>query len=235
MMERGAEAALNGILPLFDTRGKGEYCVSYGCGHINQTYYVRTDTGMEYILQRINRRVFPDIPGLMENIASVTGHLYAACPDSRRVLTLVPAGDGGRYVLAGEEYWRLYVFVTRHIVLQRAEDPRDLRTCAGAFGRFLASLKDFPAASLHEVIPRFHDPADRVQALRFSAREDRVGRARECRREMDFLLERQQEMDLLTRLRREGTLPVRVTHNDTKVNNVLLDQDTRQELCDDYE
>ena len=231
MTETGAETALRRVLPLFETRGTCVGCVPYGCGHINLTYRVWTDTGAEYILQKINGHVFRDIPGLMENITRVTAWLRRSCTDSRRVLTLVPAANGDSYILAEGEAYRLYVFVADHVVLQRADNDADLRTCAGAFGHFLMQLRDFPASTLHEVIPRFHDPADRLRTMSASLAQDRAGRARECRKEADFLLERQEYMDRMTRMRDQGLLPVRVTHNDTKVNNVLLDRKTREGLC----
>ena len=231
MTDTGAETALKRVLPLFQTRGTCVKCVPCGCGHIHGTYHVWTDAGAEYILQRINGYVFRDIPGLMENIVRVTAWLHRSCTDSRRVLTLVPAVNGDSCVWVEGEAYRMFVFVTDHIVLQRVENDADLRTCAWAFGRFLMQMRDFPASALHNVLPYSHDSDGRLRAIAAAAEEDRMGRAGECRREIDFLLERREYMDHLARMRDQGLLPVRVTHNDTKVNNVLLDRTTREALC----
>ncbi len=231
MLELGQAEILKDVLPLFDIDGTGITAVPYGNGHINRTYFVRTDTGREYILQRINRHVFRDIPGLMENIADVTAWLGDRVGQEERVLTLVPAREGASFAWVGQEAYRMYVFVPGHIVLEKAERAEDLRTCAWAFGRFLSLMRGFPAGHLHEVIPHFHDPANRLKALEAAGEADRFQRVGECEREADLLLARRQDMELLTRLRDEGVLPVRVTHNDTKVNNVLLDQKRRGALC----
>lgn len=213
---------------------KGNFASSerYGNGHINETYLVRTSLGHDYILQRINRRVFADVPALMRNIASVTRHLATKDPNPRHVLRLVPTLDGSDYWQdeAGE-YWRVYDFVTDSICLERAESAEDFKQSGVAFGRFQQQLADFPAATLTETIPRFHDTPHRYQQLRDALAADVQGRAKEAQRELDFVFAREKEAGEMVRMGKTGELPLRVTHNDTKLNNVMLDRETRKPLC----
>ena len=168
----------------------------------------------------------------MRNIAAVTGYLARRDPDPRRVLTLVPTHEGAPYCVDAEgEYWRVYEFVTDSLCLDRAETAEDFYQSGVAFGPFQTQLADFPAETLSETIARFHDTPARYEALRAAIRADALGRAKDAEPELRFALEREQAAAELMRLLREGKLPLRVTHNDTKLNNVMLDRATRAPLC----
>lgn len=220
------------ILEAFCLRGKPVRCEPYGQGHINETYLVRTDEPHDYILQRLNTQVFPDAEGLMRNVAAVSAHLKRKCDDPRRVLTLVPT-VGGTLCHRDENggYWRVLEFVPGGICLEQARSPEDMRQSGAAFGGFQKQLADFPAETLVETIPRFHDTPERYRQLRQAIAEDRAGRLRQVRPEVEEYLAREAEADGLMRLHREGALPTRVTHNDTKLNNVMLDAETQTALC----
>ena len=216
----------------FALDGHSVCCVPFGSGHINETWLVVTGRPHLYILQHVNTAVFPDAAGLMTNILRVTEHLRKKDPDPRHVLTLVPTRDGRPYVLDAERgLWRMYEYITGGICLDRAETPADLRLSGKAFGRFQRDMADFPAEELTEVIPGFHDTPGRFRAFHRALAEDRLNRAAGVRREIDFLLEREKDAGALLEMRRAGELPLRVTHNDTKLNNVMLDEDTREPLC----
>lgn len=212
--------------------GKPVSCQRYGCGHINRTYLVKTDAGRRYIFQRINSLVFPDIKGLMENIAAVTGFLAARVEEPRGSLRLVPALDGAWVWVDGEgESWRVYDFIEDSLCLQQPERPEDLYESAVAFGCFQNQLSDFPADTLHETIKDFHNTPDRYRKFHLALDADALGRAAGVREEIDFALKREAAAGALQALREDGSLPLRVTHNDTKLNNVMLDAKTRKALC----
>ena len=206
-------------------------CERYGCGHINETYLVHTASGKRYILQKINHHIFKDVPGLMENIAAVTGFLRNRETDPRRVLTLVPTAGGESYLQLEGGYWRVYDFVEGSICLQAPESKEDFYQSAVAFGAFQQQLQDFPAHTLHETLPNFHNTADRYRIFREVLAADPMGRAKDVQPEIEFALAREQEAATLVRMLENGQLPLRVTHNDTKLNNVMLDAATRTPLC----
>lgn len=216
----------------FALEGNPVYCEKYGHGHINVTYLVQTDAGHAYILQRINHHVFKDVPALMHNIASVTRHLVQADPRPRRVLRLIPTTSGGDFHLdENGEYWRMYDFVTDSLCLQKAETPADFYESAVAFGTFQNLLADFPAETLNETIPHFHDTPARYRQLHAAIAQDALGRADGCQAEIAFALAQEKEGGVMVDMLRQGELPLRVTHNDTKLNNVMLDAQTRKALC----
>ncbi len=206
-------------------------CELYGSGHINVTYLAITSKGTWYILQKINHTVFRDVPALMENISAVTAHQRTKLDDPRRVLTLVPTTDGDDYLHNTYGFWRVYIFVTDSLCLQLPESDEDFYQSALGFGRFMQDLADFPAADLHETIPNFHNTPDRYRIFHNVLAKDALNRAHEVQEEIAFVLAREKEMGQLQRLRESGELPLRVTHNDTKLNNVLLDNQTREALC----
>lgn len=207
-------------------------CERYGFGHINETYLLHTDRAHAYILQKVNQNVFRDVPALMRNIAAVTRHIAKADPDPRHVLTLLPARDGGSYHRdeAGE-YWRVYDYITDSICLQKVNSAEDFYQSAVAFGTFQNMLANFPADTLGETIPRFHDTVDRYRAMHDALEENPLGRLQSASAEIDFALAREHEAPTMLAMQKRGELPLRVTHNDTKLNNVMLDQKTRKALC----
>jgi Ser/Thr protein kinase RdoA (MazF antagonist) len=216
----------------FQLDGEPIYCDRYGNGHINETYLLVDSTAREYILQKINKNVFKQPDKLMENIAAVTGHLRKAAASHRETLRLIPTREGQNWLVdGGGEYWRLYEFVTDSFCLEKTENQADFRESALTFGRFQRQLADFPADRLHETIPRFHDTPNRYAAFKAAVSADSHGRAKEVRAEIDFALAREEFGAALMNLSGKGELPLRVTHNDTKLNNVLFDRESRRGLC----
>ncbi len=216
----------------FALAGNPVSCEPYGHGHINGTYLVITDQSQKYILQRVNHNIFRDVPALMRNIALVTQHLAQADPTPRHVLELVHTTDGQPFHLDGDgAYWRVYTFIADSLCLQQAESSADFYQSAVAFGRFQNLLADFPAETLSETIPRFHDTPHRFVQLRQAIDADTAGRVQSAQPEIDFYLAREAESAYMTDMLSRGELPLRVTHNDTKLNNVMLDAKMRTALC----
>ena len=218
-------------LKAYDLEGLPISWTRFGSGHINETWLVVTGRPHLYILQKVNHFVFPDTDGLMRNIIRVTQHIRKKEPDPRRVLQLVPCRDGSLYQKLGDETWRMYEYITDSLCLDSAETDDDFRQSGVAFGTFQRQLADFPAEELVEVIPGFHDTPGRYRALRRAIEEDRAGRVQSCRAEIDFYLSRENTAGMMTGLLQKGELPLRVTLNDTKLNNVMLDAETRTPLC----
>ena len=220
------------IYSRFVLDGNPVSCERYGNGHINHTYLLLTDKPHAYILQGLNTRVFKDIPGLMNNLIAVTDYLRKQDDDPRHVLTLVPTTDGKPYLATEDgEYWRLYEFVTDSLCLDKPESLNDLHQSGVAFGRFQNQLAGFPAETLTETIPRFHDTPNRYELLKQAVHENRAGRLVEVQYELGFYMTHEREAATLMDMCRRGELPLRVTHNDTKLNNVMLDKDLRTPLC----
>ena len=216
----------------FQLCGEPVYCEKYGFGHINRTFLVKTGNGKRYILQKINGLVFPDTEGLMENISAVTKYISARSSEKRECLSLVPTLEGKTFWRdENGEGWRLYDFIEDSLCLQSPETPEDFYQSAVAFGTFQNQLSDFPAESLHETIKDFHNTPDRYRKFREALAADACGRAGQVEQETAFVLQREQEAGTLQRMRESGLLPLRVTHNDTKLNNVMLDAKTRKALC----
>ena len=220
------------IAARFAVNGRVAYCERYGNGHINETYLVETDGGARYILQKINDTVFQNVPALMENVSAVTRYLRAHTDDPRRAMHLVQTTEGADYLRdeAGG-WWRMYDFIENSICLQAAETDEDFYQSAVAFGEFQRELSEFPAHTLHETIAKFHDTRNRYVQFREALNDDPLGRAASVQTEIEFALAREKNAGELKRLLEAGELPLRVTHNDTKLNNVLLDRETRKPLC----
>ena len=220
------------ILRHFRLEGSPVICERYGEGHINRTCLAVTDSGRRYIVQRLSRAAFHDIPALMRNVAAVTAYLAERSDDPRACLHLIPTTEGGLWYRDPDgEYWRAYDYIEDSICLQTPETAEDFYQSAVAFGGFQRMLYDFPAESLVETIPNFHNTPDRYRIFHEALRADRVNRASGVQREIDFVLAREEEAGSLHAMRSSGELPLRVTHNDTKLNNVMLDQKTRRALC----
>ncbi len=226
------------IFQTFAHRGTFRDASPHGGGHINDTFLVRTQEGDEpdYILQKINKEVFAEPEKVMENIVQVTDHMAAASADSGKrtspILTPVPAlGRNGYYHSdSGGDYWRLYLYIRPSRSYDRAPSPAAAREGGRAFGRFQRLLSDLPGDRLHETIPLFHHMPSRLQALEEGVRRDKAGRAGTMEREIAFAFARSEEMSRISLMGDRGLLPLRVTHNDTKFNNVLLDEEDKA-LC----
>jgi Ser/Thr protein kinase RdoA (MazF antagonist) len=182
-----------------------------------------------FLLQRINTQIFHDPVALMKNIERVTTHLAGKEPDgSRRVLTLVRTCEGQAWQMDAEgSFWRMYRFIEGTRSYDVVETATQAYEAARAFGEFQRMLAELPAPRLHETIPDFHSTPKRLEALKRAIEADALGRAAGAEREIAFALERES----VTRLLVEAGLPERVTHNDTKINNVLLDERTGQRIC----
>ncbi len=206
-------------------------CTPFGHGHINSTFKIDTDTGHEYVLQRINTYVFKDPIGLMNNAGAITDFIRQRVNDPRLALHFLTTTDGKFYHEDEKgEFWRMYDFVGG-FCLDTPEREEDFYQSALAFGRFQQMLSEFPAETLSETIPEFHNTPDRYRKFKESVAADPMGRLAGVKAEVDFILEREEMGSRLQKQRENGTLPLRVTHNDTKLNNVLLDKKTRKSLC----
>ena len=219
----------------FQIHGEFLRAEPYGSGHINDTYCAVFDQGgtvVRYIFQRINHNIFKNPVALMENIERVTAHLGQQCagqPDaSRRVLTLIPARDGRAYHRdAGGNVWRAYIFIEKARTFDAVESPAQAYQAAQAFGRFQKLLADLPAPRLHDTIPDFHHTPKRFAALEKAILADTAKRAMSVQAEIQFALKRKAICSALL----DAKLPERVTHNDTKFNNVMLDDATGEGIC----
>lgn len=215
----------------FQIMSQPVYCKNFGHGNINYTFLITTDNGKQYILQRINTHVFKKPVELMDNVIAVTQHIRGKVDNPNQVLNFVPALDGNYYYRdERRRFWRCYEFVGG-FCLEAPESDADFYESAVAFGRFQEQLSDFPANTLYETIPNFHNTPDRYRQLRVAMDEDACDRLQFVQPEIDFIMEREQEAGTIQRLLESKELPLRVTHNDTKLNNVLLDMKTRKALC----
>lgn len=212
----------------------------YGSGHINDTFvasYDQAGAPVRYIHQRINHRIFKDVPALMQNIHRVTAHLQhrlrqEGAADPRSVLTLVAAPDGAAYVRDAEgAYWRTYVFIEGARTYDIIESPRQAFEAARAFGRFQSMLADLTGPRLHETIADFHNTPRRYDRFMEVLRADTHGRAKDCQPEIDLALGWRAQASRLLDLQAQGAMPERVTHNDTKLNNVMLDDRSGEGIC----
>jgi len=218
------------IFTMFDIDGVPGEVTAYGNGHINQTFLAVTDK-KRYILQRINNSIFRDVEGLMNNIHLVGEYLSERDTDPRHVLKPIPAKDGSLYVLVDDTYWRLYNFIEDSICLDAVETVEDFEMSAVAFGDFQKRLSGFDASQLVETIPHFHDTPDRYRIFKEALAADPLGRAKDCAAEIEFAMAHERIAGMMTTMLANGELPLRVTHNDTKLNNVLLDAADRRPLC----
>ncbi len=207
----------------------------YGEGHINETFLITTSC-KRYILQRINHTLFQDVPSLMHNIELVTSFIKKSYgPEKedldRLCLSFVYTKDHQPFAYDQGEYYRLYVYIENSVCYQRAENAHILYQSARAFGDFVARLEDFDARSLIEIIPHFHDTEKRYQDFLEAVRCDSCHRKADVESEISFFIERKDYCTRITNLLKNGTMPYRVTHNDTKLNNVLFDADDGHPLA----
>lgn len=225
----------------FQTKGAPAEHAPYGNGHINDTFLVVCGTQegerRRYILQKMNHSIFKMPQQLMENVVNVTEYLRGMIagrggdPD-RETLNVVKTKDGSNYYLDDEgNYWRMFLFVEQTVCLEKVESAKDFYDSAVAFGNFQKMLSDYPAQTLHETIPNFHNTPSRFSDFQRAVREDRMGRAAQAREEIAFALAREADTRVLTDMLKAGELPLRVTHNDTKLNNILFDADTKKAIC----
>ena len=214
--------------------------VRYGSGHINDTFCLvcqpKEGKAIRFILQGLSKAAFPRQEELMENFIGVTSHLRkkieaAGGDPMRETLNLVPTIDGKPYYTdTTGKVWRLTNYVEDTVCLQKAT-PELFEASARAFGRFQLLLQDYPAQTLHEPIVNFHNTEDRFAKFLAAVEADKLSRAKEVEAEIRFAMERKDDCSVAVNALREGKLPLRVTHNDTKLNNVLIDENTMEGIC----
>ena len=187
----------------------------YGSGHINDTFKADDVRGVSYILQRINTDIFPDADGMMENISRVTSHIRSK-------------GGKSLEVLGYKKPWRLYAFITGARTIDLIENADQAFLAANAFAQFQNTLADLPEPRLNEILPKFHNTVNRLKLLDEAAAADVKDRLKFVQREMDFINARREEAGRIVNAMASGEIPERITHNDTKINNVMLDDVTQQ-------
>jgi hypothetical protein len=230
---------LQNICSQFKHDGTFDKAFPYGSGHINDTFKMdtREEEAHNYILQRVNHIVFKNVPGLMDNISRVTKHIRTKMEDipgsdpDREVLTLIPTqSDNIFHHDEDGNYWRMYIFIRDNRSYDIVSSPEQAYQGGKMFGRFQAMLADLPGQPLNETIPNFHNIEWRLGMFEQILKKDPVNRAAAISEEISFVRKRADEMSSILLLGREGLIPERITHNDTKFNNVLLDQND-QGLC----
>ena len=226
------EEKLRNILSHYDLGSDVVSCEQFGNGHINWTYRVETQAGDTFVLQKINTFVFRDPVGLQRNIQLLTDFMRKKEPDPRKVMELVPTVEESTFVVTDDnEYWRIYVFVKDCICYDKAESLEIFRESARAFGNFHNLLADFPVSLLVETIPNFHNTPSRFRDFEAALAADKCGRAASAGPEIEYVLSQKSFSSYLLDKVESGEIPLRVTHNDTKINNVLFDKITQKGLC----
>lgn len=211
----------------------------YGNGHINDTYLVQSLDGKtthRYILQRLNTRIFSNYQGLMRNIELVTTYLRDIVRDQggdcyRECMTLIRTQDGSTYTVEGNDCWRAYLYIENTVAYQIVDNADMFADSGRAFGRFIARLDAFDASQLCEVIPNFHNTLDRFDKFMTALQNNTSGRKHLAEKEIDFVLRRREMCGKIVDALSQKLIPLRVTHNDTKLNNVLIDATSGKAIC----
>ncbi len=222
------------VANMFDIGAPAVGAVPYGCGHINDTYKVTCADGTLYVLQRINNNVFRDVEGLMRNVKGVTEYIGRKAvlggTSASDILRLIPA-NGAAYVKTDGGYYRMYNFISSGVSIETKATESELRASAKGFGMFQKLLDGYPTEELTDTIPNFHNTEWRYTELERAIREDRANRLAEVMAEVDWFVSRKRYASAITSLLRSGAIPERVTHNDTKLNNVLINVKTMQPVA----
>ena len=236
-----AEVNLAEAIAAFPIEGKLVGAVRYGDGHINDTFcvYTQLESGdvKRYILQRLSSVAFKEPDQLMQNINKVTSFLQdrikAAGGDaSKEAMKLIRTKTGQLYFTdSNSENWRLYDFVEGTYYLSKVENAEQFYESARTFGKFQALLADFPAEELYETIKNFHNTVDRLSKLKKSVETDKMDRVKEVAEELSFVEARVTDCEILVEQLNSGILPLKVTHNDTKLNNILFDKESDKGIC----
>lgn len=240
MTREEACAKIDEVIENLDFEGTYVRHEIYGSGHINDTFAVYMENGtkmVRYILQRMNTDIFKNPVELMENIVNITSYLRDMIIEdggnpNRETLNVVKTKKGGFYYIDSlGNYWRAYIFIENSTSYDAVERSEDFYESAVAFGNFQKLLADFPAETLHETIANFHNTAVRVKNLKKAVAEDKMGRAKEAEAEIKFVMDREREASTCVDMQANGELPLKVTHNDTKLNNIMIDNKTGKALC----
>lgn len=225
------------IAKKFQFEGEVDCITPYGEGHINDTFLVTIKNSSEqYILQRLNTKIFTNYRGLMENIQKVTAVLRDIVQTQggdvdRECMQLIPTIEGKAYYANGNDCWRVYLFVKDTVVYQVIDSPAVFENTGEAFGKFIARLDGFDANTLCEVIPNFHNAVDRYNKFLTAIKLNKSNRAHLVKTEIDFVKKRADKLALIVDALNSKQIPLRVTHNDTKINNVLIDKTTGKAIC----
>lgn len=239
-MDEKKKKLISNIAEKFEEKKNLVEIQEYGNGHINETYLLTySDSGMinHRILQKINKQVFPKPEEVMENIVNVTTHLKRKIIENggdaaRETLTIIPTKKGENYYLdESGECWREYLFITNAVSYDSVENKNDFYQAALAFGNFQRLLADFPTEILHETIIQFHDTRKRFADFKKAVEKDVAGRVENVQEEIKFVLEREDAANYFSELLDSGLIPLRVVHNDTKLNNIMMDVDTGKGIC----
>ena len=232
---------LDEVIAAFDFGSDPIYPQTYGCGHVNDTFLIqiRANNNLypRYVLQRLNPEAFKDPEGLMRNVIGISEYLCERVREnggdcSREAMEFIRPLSGGLFYRDSTGCaWRAYRYIDRVRCYQSANTPELFAASGRAFGRFQRMLCDYPADTLFETIPRFHDTEDRLAKLKSAIAEDKFARVAECEREIAFALEREADCSVAMQAMRDRRLPLRVTHNDTKLNNVLFDENSGEAAC----
>ena len=229
------------IVPKFAIEGTLTEAVPYGSGHINDT--VRLTCALEnggqkrYILQRMNDGIFKNPVELMENVMNVTSFLRKKIVErggdpERETLNVIRTVDGDNFLKDEDgDFWRMYIFIENATSFDMVRTPEDFYNSAVSFGNFQLLLQDYPAATLHETIPNFHNSVSRFADFKKAVEEDVCGRAKEVQDEIRFVMEREADTHVICDALANGEIPLRVTHNDTKLNNIMIDNETGKGIC----
>ncbi len=234
---RITEQHVRTVCQAFALEGEVQSVKANGNGHINSTFIVSTDV-RRYILQVLNTAIFKHPEEVMENIVRVTEHIRAGLTASggdaeRGTMRVVPAKEAGKCWFVDDEgrFWRAYGFVEHTVCRLTVDSPETFALVGQAFGNFQRQLSDFDASLLHDAIPNFHNTKKRYADFLAAVRADKAGRAASVRGEIDFILARADRTSLIVDALEDGSLPLRVTHNDTKLSNILMDDATGQPVC----
>ena len=227
------------VCRMFDIKGEPDEFEVFTDGHINTTYLLtfnNEDITDKYMVQGINTNVFKDPESLMENIVNVTDFLRNKISENggnpeRETLKFLKSNDGKYYAYHNGKCWRIYYFIDKSYTVNMIENVAVFESAGRSFGLFQKNLDEYPMETLNETIKDFHNTPKRVATLEQSIQADCKNRVKDVEKEISFALERKQEAGKLIGLHNEGKIPLRVTHNDTKVNNILFDEDTNEAIC----
>lgn len=230
---------LENVIDQFNFEGNLIECRPHGNGHINKTYAVdfeKDGVGHRYILQKVNNSIFTDVDSLMENFVNVTEFLRNKIIENggepeRETMNLVPTKSGKHYLKDEDGYYRAFIFVRDSAFFDAVDSADTFKKSGTAFGKFQKLLSDYPAATLNETIPNFHNTKSRYQDFLTAVEKNLSGRADTCQADIQFVTARKAVTEKLVDMIAAGELPLRVTHNDTKLNNVLFDKDTLDCVC----
>lgn len=229
------------LVKQFDIKGKVVALSTFGNGHINDTYALtyKDDSGelCRYILQRINHNVFKNVQGLMNNVVMVCDFvknkvLERGGDTSKECLNIINTIDGNSYFKNDDgSFWRCMVLIEDTEAYENAINGDVFEMTGKAFGQFICMLEDFPVDKICEVIPNFHNTLDRYNKFKIALKENTSKRKRDCKEEVEFALDCEKYVDKIVKMLERGEIPTRVTHNDTKINNLLIDRNTGKSVC----